>query len=84
MHRKANASARNLTATGSNAAFLRDRAVQGVTLGSLHRIHVDAARAAFKLSRGHNVAQAMPAHGHASSNINPAFRLHRHVDHGIG
>ena len=69
MHRKADANARNLTGTG--------------TLGSLHRIHVDAARAAFKRSRGHNVALAMPAHGHASSNINPAFRL-RLVDHGYG
>ena len=28
-------------------------------LGSLHRIQVDAARAAFKLSRGHNGALAM-------------------------
>ena len=75
--------ARNLAAAASNAAVLWDSAVQGVNLGSLHRIHVDAARAAFKLSRGHNVALAMPAHGHASSNINPAFRL-RLVDRGIG
>ena len=43
--------ARNLAATASNAAVLWDSAVQGVNLGSLHRIHVDAARAAFKLSR---------------------------------
>ena len=69
MLRKAGANTWNLKATG--------------TLGSLHRIQVDAARAASKLCRGHNVALAMPAPWHASSNIDPAFRL-RLVDHGIG
>ena len=53
-------------------------------LGSLHRIQVDAAREAFKLSRGHNGTLAMLAPWHASSNIDPAFRLHRHVDHDMG
>ena len=76
--------ARNLTATGSNAAILWNSAVQGVTLGSLHRIQVDAARAAFKLSRGHNGTLAMLAPWHASSNIDSAFRLRHHVDCGMG
>ena len=53
-------------------------------LGSLHRIQVDAARADFKLSRGHNGALAMLAPWHASSNIDSAFRLRRHVDHDMG
>ena len=53
-------------------------------LGSLHRIQVDAARAAFKLCRGHNGALAMLAPWHASSNIDSAFRLRRHVDHDMG
>ena len=53
-------------------------------LGSLHRIQVDAARAAFKLSRGHNGPLAMLAPWHASSNIDPAFGLRHHVDHDMG
>ena len=53
-------------------------------LGSLHRIQVDAAREAFKLSRGHNGALAMLAPWHASSNIDSAFRLRHHVDHDTG
>ena len=51
-----------------------------LVLGSLHRIQVDAARAAFKLSRGHNGTLAMLAPWHASSNIDSAFRLRRHVE----
>ena len=51
--------ARNLIATASNAAVLWDSAVQGVNLGSLHRIHVDAARAAFKLSRERTPVQIL-------------------------
>ena len=54
------------------------------SLGGLHRIQVDAARAAFKLCRGHNGTLAMLAPWHASSNIDSAFRLRRHVDHDMG
>ena len=74
--RKAGAHPRNLTLTGSNTGVLWGSEILGFTPTQLQGIRVDAAKATYRLSRGHSAATTMMAHAQAAGakNVDRAFR----------